>query len=268
MSGCASVRQGHRRRTRGGRYCAGRYSVNVLPSPSVLCTRISPPSRRAISRLIDRPSPVPPYLRLVEPSACWNASKISLSLSGGIPMPVSVDREGDHRRPRWRGSRSRSASSGGAVAIGSVTRALLGELERVREQVLEDLLQPLLVGDDRASGVPSATLDLEVELLLARRPGGTCARRSRRRRSSDDVAPDCTSILPASTFDRSRMSLISVEQVGARRCGSSARTRPASRSRLLVVVVAPAASRGSAASSAACAARATCWPGTRTCTSS
>ena len=34
---------------------AGSSSVNVEPSPSVLVTRISPPSRRAISRLIDRP---------------------------------------------------------------------------------------------------------------------------------------------------------------------------------------------------------------------
>ena len=43
-------------------------------------TWISPPSSRAISREIDSPRPVPPYLRLVVPSACWNASKISLQL--------------------------------------------------------------------------------------------------------------------------------------------------------------------------------------------
>ncbi len=66
------------------------YSVNVLPLPGVECTRISPPSRRAISRLIERPRPVPPYLRDVVPSACWNASKISRSLSSGIPIPLSM----------------------------------------------------------------------------------------------------------------------------------------------------------------------------------
>jgi hypothetical protein len=33
---------------------------------------------------------VPPYLRLVEPSACWKASKIICCFSGGIPMPVSL----------------------------------------------------------------------------------------------------------------------------------------------------------------------------------
>src|SRR6185312_11804395 len=49
----------------GGSILVGTKSVNVLPLPGVLSTRISPPSKRAISRLIDRPRPVPPYLRLV-----------------------------------------------------------------------------------------------------------------------------------------------------------------------------------------------------------
>ena len=49
-----------------------------------------PPSSAANSRLIDRPRPVPPYLRLVVPSACWNASKMIASFSSEMPMPVSV----------------------------------------------------------------------------------------------------------------------------------------------------------------------------------
>ena len=48
-----------------------------------------PPSMRASSLEIDSPSPVPPYLRLVVPSACWNASKIISSFPAGMPMPVS-----------------------------------------------------------------------------------------------------------------------------------------------------------------------------------
>ena len=64
--------------------------MKVEPLPTAERTWISPPSRLAISRLIDRPRPVPPYLRLVVPSACWNASKISRCLSSGMPMPVSV----------------------------------------------------------------------------------------------------------------------------------------------------------------------------------
>ncbi len=33
---------------------------------------------------------MPPYLRDVEPSACWNASKMSCCFSGAMPMPVSA----------------------------------------------------------------------------------------------------------------------------------------------------------------------------------
>ncbi len=63
--------------------------MKVEPLPSSLSAWISPPSSRAISRLIDSPRPVPPYLRLVVPSACRNGSKISRSLSPGMPIPVS-----------------------------------------------------------------------------------------------------------------------------------------------------------------------------------
>ena len=68
-------------------------TVNVEPFPGSLSTWISPPRRRAISRLIDRPSPVPPYLRLVVPSACWKASKITSSFSvvdNGLTIQVNV----------------------------------------------------------------------------------------------------------------------------------------------------------------------------------
>jgi hypothetical protein len=64
--------------------------VNVLPRPGSLRTWISPPISRAISRLMDSPWPVPPNLRLIVPSACWKASKIVRSCSGGMPIPVSV----------------------------------------------------------------------------------------------------------------------------------------------------------------------------------
>ena len=68
---------------------SGSSSVNTEPTPTSDDASIRPPSIRASSREIDRPSPVPPYLRLVVPSACWNASKIISSLSLGMPMPLS-----------------------------------------------------------------------------------------------------------------------------------------------------------------------------------
>jgi hypothetical protein len=37
-----------------------------------------------------RPNPVPPYLRLVPASACWNASKMSFCFSGAIPSRIEI----------------------------------------------------------------------------------------------------------------------------------------------------------------------------------
>ena len=61
----------------------------TVPLLGTLAWRISPPSRCASSRLIASPRPVPPYLRLVLASACWNASKMIRCFSFGIPIPVS-----------------------------------------------------------------------------------------------------------------------------------------------------------------------------------
>ena len=63
--------------------------MKVLPTPGELRRWISPPSRFDNSRLMARPNPVPPYLRLVLASACWNASKMIFCFSSGMPMPVS-----------------------------------------------------------------------------------------------------------------------------------------------------------------------------------
>ena len=67
----------------------GRYSVKVLPWPSPLSAVISPPSSAPTSRAIDSPRPVPPYRRLSVPSPCWNAPKMVVRFSGAMPMPVS-----------------------------------------------------------------------------------------------------------------------------------------------------------------------------------
>ena len=106
--------------------------MNVLPSPGVLASRISPPSSFDSSRLIAKPKPVPPYLRDVEPSACWNASKMICCLSGAMPMPVSVTENAMTwsavaeilvvRRPAARGRADRQRH-----------RAFVRELERVRQ---------------------------------------------------------------------------------------------------------------------------------------
>ena len=133
--------------------------MNVLPLPGVLDQAdLAAQQARQISRLIARPRPVPPYLRLVLPSACWNASKMICCLSGGMPMPVSRHREGQHRR-----GPVQLLVLGVPAAVDRLDRqrdlALLGELEGVGQQVLEDLLQPLGVGEDRlAAGRGSSSM--------------------------------------------------------------------------------------------------------------
>ena len=64
--------------------------MKVLPLPGLLRSVISPPSRPTSSRLIDSPSPVPPYWRAVVPSAWANASKMRACSSASMPIPVSV----------------------------------------------------------------------------------------------------------------------------------------------------------------------------------
>ncbi len=179
-------------------YRAGRWSVKVLPSPGALTTSIDPPSSRAISRLIVRPRPVPPYLRLVVPSACWNASKMSCCFSTGMPMPVS--RTANARTPspcsraaRW--TRQRHAAAG-------------GELEGVREQVLQDLLQPVDVAEDRRRQLARPSRISKSSSFCVARRAGTSARGSRAPRASAKVCGSI-GILPASTFERSRISLMS-----------------------------------------------------------
>jgi len=68
----------------------GRRMVKVEPLPGLLSTVMSPPIKRQKCRLIASPRPVPPYLRVVEESACensWNSRPICSSV---MPMPVSV----------------------------------------------------------------------------------------------------------------------------------------------------------------------------------
>ena len=63
--------------------------MKVEPCPGALATVMSPPIMRQRRRLIARPSPVPPYLRVVEASAWVNSSNSFAICSGVIPMPVS-----------------------------------------------------------------------------------------------------------------------------------------------------------------------------------
>ena len=62
---------------------------NVEPFPTSLSMPISPPINSASCLEMESPRPVPPYLRVVEPSAWVNGVKMAARRSSGIPMPVS-----------------------------------------------------------------------------------------------------------------------------------------------------------------------------------
>ena len=125
-------------------------------------------------------------------------------------MPVSVTEIATTELARGRGTRCPALQPSSTVSTRSDDAAPLGELEGVREQVLDDLLQPLGVGDERR-GARGARCRSGSRASWPRRRGGTCARRSRAgpsRRSS----PTSTTTVPDSIFERSRMSLISASR--------------------------------------------------------
>ena len=62
---------------------------NVVPVPSSLSAHTLPPIISTRRWEIVSPSPVPPYFRVAEVSACEKASKMDCIFSLGIPTPVS-----------------------------------------------------------------------------------------------------------------------------------------------------------------------------------
>ena len=58
---------------------------NVLPFPNSLVQPIRPPINSTKPLLMANPRPVPPYLRVVEESACVKRSKIISDFVGGDP---------------------------------------------------------------------------------------------------------------------------------------------------------------------------------------
>ena len=92
------------------------------------------------------PSPVPPYLRVVEASTWlkdWNSRSIR---SGGMPMPVSRTAKCSDEtiRDSWLPWRHAHVVT---VTL-TTTSPVLGELDRVAQQVDQDLPQPRDVADD------------------------------------------------------------------------------------------------------------------------
>ena len=111
---------------------------NVLPLPSTLSADIRPPIIPTSRDEIARPSPVPPYLRVVELSTWEKAWKIFARDSLGMPTPVS-------RTEKWR---TTSLSPRARRSTWSTTSPRLRELDRVPHEVDDDLSQSARIADD------------------------------------------------------------------------------------------------------------------------
>ena len=149
----------------------------MLPAPGSLSTQIRPPINRTSVAEIVRPRPVPPNRRVVDPSAWRKASKIASCFSGGMPMPVSVTLKCSVVLPVARA----------IFPDGDEDVAALGELERVADQVGQDLLHPRRIADDAGRHLRVDVAN-ELEPLLVRaqrerleRVGNRRARRERHR---------------------------------------------------------------------------------------
>ena len=156
-----------------------------LPSPGtpLLSTVIVPPCNSASRLLIASPRPVPPNRREIEASAWlndWNSRPIR---SGGIPIPVSrtatsisqcrlSSRPGDRR------------VSHGPPGDRHDDLARLGELDRIRQEVEDDLAQPAGIADERMRQLRIERVG-EIEALAAeawaprRRSRPRCTARAR-----------------------------------------------------------------------------------------
>jgi hypothetical protein len=82
----------------------GMATVKMEPLPSSLETEMEPAHSSARFLQMERPRPVPWYLRARGDSACVKGANIFSSASRGMPMPVSLTRRTRVPRPSPEGS--------------------------------------------------------------------------------------------------------------------------------------------------------------------
>src|SRR3989475_7347688 len=80
--------------------CRGTVKKKVDPLPSSLSTPIRPPCISTSRFVMLRPSPVPPYSRVIVVSTWRNSAKMFSTSSLGMPIPVSVTRYVSHPSSR------------------------------------------------------------------------------------------------------------------------------------------------------------------------
>ena len=147
------------------------------------------PSARPAAWLIARPRPVPPYLRVVDESACendWNSRPAARRDADAGVAHREVSSHAPSRAARCGRDRQHDL-------------ARVGELDRVAEQVEQDLPQPRHVAADRAGTSPSKRTRGRA-LLGAPAPRGRAP--IRRTRAGRTAAPRCPAGRPRSSRSR------------------------------------------------------------------
>ena len=174
-----------------------------------------PPSSAVTSLAMDSPSPVPPYRRLSVPSPCWKAPKITATFSGAMPIPVSVT-ENASRLP----SPSPAPSPAAASTEPGSAAAAAAETVRTRSATCPfsvnltafDSRLPSTCRSRCRSVTSSAGADGSIEIAKSSPFSAVSGPNVACRSSTSALSRNrsgCTSSRPASTLDRSRMSLMS-----------------------------------------------------------
>ena len=198
---CGGLSVWNTRRTPGAT-SAWSVNVNTLPTPTSLVAESAPSIISARRREIASPSPVPPYSRVVEASAWVNAPKTCASFSGGMPTPVSsMLNRSAHR--------CGGGASGGSPETRTQTLPSCVNFTAL-ERRLTSTCRTRVTSPTMAIGAPSSiTYASSIPFCAA-----GCATRSNasstHRRTS--IGASSTSSIPASIFEKSRMSLMMVSK--------------------------------------------------------
>ena len=191
---------------------------NVLPCPSSLSTQIRPPISSTSRLVIASPSPVPPKRRVVELSACVNASKIRSRLAAGCRRPVSRTTMWsiDRRPPRSACARRAPPPRPRSVNFMALPTRLTSTCRRRPGS------PTTCVGHGRVDTAHTSSRPFS----CARRASGLSAWPTVARRSKSSVS---SSMRPASIFEKSRMSLMTCRSAWAEVLHQAQRTRAARR---------------------------------------
>ena len=181
--------------------------MNTLPAPGALTSRISPPSSLDSSRLIARPRPVPPYLRLVRAVGLLERLEDDLLLVGRDADAGVAHREGDHALGARRAPRPRATSPRSPARSMSETLPTWVNLNAFDSRFLMICCRRLM-SVCMVFGSAGSRLDAGTRPASTRRCAGRCARRSAAGPRSA-ARSTSTATVPDSIFDRSRMSAIS-----------------------------------------------------------